>query len=58
MVKILLQAPPHNLRNLKRNSIIQLVTCPETKSHSSQEENVYLVKSNQHLCQKQLLGSE
>jgi hypothetical protein len=55
MIEILLQAPPHNIRNLKRNSIIKPVTCLETKSQSSQGKNVYLVKSNQHFCQKQLL---
>jgi hypothetical protein len=30
MVKILLQAPPHNLRNLKRKFNYESVTCPET----------------------------
>jgi hypothetical protein len=37
MIKILLQAPPHNLRNLKRNSVNQLHVL-EQITQSSQEE--------------------
>jgi hypothetical protein len=49
MVKILLQAPPHNLRNLKKKSIINQLHVLKPSHNQVKEKNVYLVKSNQHL---------
>ncbi len=37
----LLQAPPHNLRNLKKKSIIKSVTCPEP-SHAQVKKKMFI----------------
>jgi hypothetical protein len=56
MIKILLQEPPHKLRNLKRNSKNQLHVLEQITQ--VKKRSVTLVKTNQHFCQKQLLESK
>jgi hypothetical protein len=49
MIKILLQAHPQNLKNLKRNSIYQLHVLEQITIKSRRK---MLVKPNQHYCQQ------